>query len=104
MNKSQQNCTSLGRFVAAVDAYCDGTASVTMRWFDRRWRREFLLRFAMTFQRLGYVSGQAGPGHRLRLGNVDRRGGELRSIIPERVRRLPLKVFGHHTTNDQSLA
>ena len=60
MNETQQAGTFFDRFATTFDTFYDGKRSVMMQWIDRRWRRDMFLRYAMTFERLGDLSGKRG--------------------------------------------
>jgi ubiquinone/menaquinone biosynthesis C-methylase UbiE len=63
MNPSQQAGQAgvfFDRFAETFDTFYDGKRSVMMQWFDRRWRHDMFARYALTFERLGDLTGKRG--------------------------------------------
>lgn len=61
MNQTQQQAGPFfDRFAETFDTFYDGRRSLMMQWFDRRWRRDMFIRYTMTFERLGDLTGKRG--------------------------------------------
>ncbi|MEX2113423.1 MAG: methyltransferase domain-containing protein [Pirellulales bacterium] len=52
--------SAIGRFAGALATFDDGRHSPAWHCFDRRFRHDTFERFALTFERLGDVSGRRG--------------------------------------------
>jgi SAM-dependent methyltransferase len=65
-------------FAASLEPYYDGQRSLLSQWFDRHRRHDAAARFALTFERLGDLSGKRGLdigcGSGLYLAEAIRRG------------------------------
>jgi ubiquinone/menaquinone biosynthesis C-methylase UbiE len=48
------------RFADTFDTFYDGSRSPLMQWIDRRYRHDMFERYALTFERLGDLSGKRG--------------------------------------------
>ena len=48
------------RFADTFDTFYDGKRSPIMQWIDRRYRHDMFERYALTFERLGDLTGQRG--------------------------------------------
>ncbi len=48
------------RFADTFDTFYDGRRSPLMQWIDRRYRHDMFERYALTFERLGDLTGQRG--------------------------------------------
>lgn len=47
-------------FAETFDTFYDGKRSIVMQWIDRRWRHDMFARYALTFERLGDLTGKRG--------------------------------------------
>jgi ubiquinone/menaquinone biosynthesis C-methylase UbiE len=47
-------------FAETFDTFYDGKRSPVMQWIDRRFRHDMFTRYALTFERLGDLSGKRG--------------------------------------------
>lgn len=47
-------------FAETFDTFYDDKRSVVMQWIDRRWRHDMFARYALTFERLGDLTGKRG--------------------------------------------
>jgi SAM-dependent methyltransferase len=47
-------------FAETFDTFYDGKRSGLMQWIDRRYRSDMFVRFALTFERLGDLTGKRG--------------------------------------------
>ena len=47
-------------FAGTFDTFYDGKRSRLMQWIDRRYRHDMFARYALTFERLGDLSGKRG--------------------------------------------
>ncbi len=48
------------RFADTFDTFYDGKRSPVMQWIDRRYRHDMFERYALTFERLGDLTGKRG--------------------------------------------
>jgi len=60
MSQSKQAGTFFDSFAETFDAFYDGKRSPVMQWIDRRWRHDMFARYALTFERLGNLTGKRG--------------------------------------------
>src|SRR5687767_10939559 len=60
MKDSRQAGAFFHDFAETFDTFYDGKRSVMMRWIDRRRRSDMFTRYALTFERLGDLTGQRG--------------------------------------------
>lgn len=58
--ESQQAGAFFHDFAETFDTFYDTRRSAAMRWIDRRWRSDMFTRYALTFDRLGDLTGQRG--------------------------------------------
>jgi SAM-dependent methyltransferase len=59
MSRSQED-TSCARFDETFDTFVDRNPGPAMQWFDHRGRHDLFTRFALTFERLGDLTGKRG--------------------------------------------
>ncbi len=60
MGQSQQAGTFFDRFAETFDTFYDGKRGRVMQWVDRRCRHDMFARYALTFERLGDLTGKHG--------------------------------------------
>ncbi len=59
MNQSQAG-KFFDSFAESFDTFYDGKRSPVMQWIDRHYRSDMFARYALTFERLGTLTGQRG--------------------------------------------
>jgi SAM-dependent methyltransferase len=60
IKESKQAGAFFHDFAESFDTFYDGKRGLLMQWIDRRWRSDMFTRYALTFQRLGDLTGQCG--------------------------------------------
>ena len=60
MNQSHAPGTFFDSFAETFDTFYDGKRNPVMQWIDRRYRHDMFARYALTFERIGDLTGKRG--------------------------------------------